>query len=48
MLSIYASAMHTATRTGCISARSLPPGSQGQRLRWWQRGKTMCIHLNRL
>ncbi|WP_161489467.1 hypothetical protein [Sulfitobacter sp. EhC04] len=48
MLSIYASAMHTATRTGCISVRSLPPKAKEKRRRWWQRGETMCIDPNRL
>lgn len=48
MLSIYASAMHAATRTDCVSVRSLPPRSKEKRLRWWQRGETKCIDLNRL
>ena len=48
MLSIYASAMQTATRTNCLSVRSILPGAKTSRLRWWQRARTSCIDLSRL
>ncbi|MCZ4256386.1 hypothetical protein O4H53_12620 [Sulfitobacter sp. G21635-S1] len=48
MLSIYASAMQTATRTDCLSVRSILPGAKSLRLRWWQRARTSCIDLSRL
>jgi hypothetical protein len=48
MLSIYASAMQTATRTDRLSVRSILPGAKSLRLRWWQRARTSCIDLSRL
>ena len=43
MLNIYAKTFMTATRTGCVRLREVPPAQEEKRHRWFSRRKTRCI-----
>ena len=42
MLGIYAQSFMTATRTGTVRVKDVPP-AKPRRARWWHRAKTRCI-----
>jgi len=43
MLNIYAQTLMTATRSGCVRLRDMPPKTPVKRLNWFAGRKTRCI-----
>lgn len=48
MLNIYAQSMATATRTGCVTLREMPPAFPAKKTRWFSRRPTICVDLDKL